>query len=99
MSEPLWVCPKNCGHSAWDHFCERPDCKRDGCHGHDGSDGPCDCDVKVTRGDLIEGYGTENARLRSLLREAGEALDSVDRRAGLLQSEHATLAKIRKEAL
>lgn len=49
--EPPWTCPNSCGHSREDHVCdgtetERKNCLR-GCHGHDGSDGPCDCSVKV----------------------------------------------------
>lgn len=47
--DPLvtWECPKRCGHSIEDHSCREEGCQRNGCHGHDGSDGPCDCDVVV----------------------------------------------------
>lgn len=48
--DPLvtWECPKRCGHSIEDHYsCREEGCQRNGCHGHDGSDGPCDCDVVV----------------------------------------------------
>lgn len=41
-----WRCPNNCGHDRLDHVCPSEGCTR-GCHAHDGSDGPCDCTLKI----------------------------------------------------
>lgn len=76
-----WTCPKGCGHSKADHACLSPTCKRNGCHGHDGSDGPCDCShvEPSSHADVLRMEGREEAlqAVLTYLRHGDAASDDM----------------------